>query len=94
MSFRLATRAVPRATLPTTTRSFSAIPQRMAAGDTGAPRTGGGGASGDAFTKREATEELRYIKAQEAERLAKLRKNVDDAKAELDKAQKEADKKQ
>lgn len=94
MSFRLATRAIPRATLPTATRSFSAVPHRMAAGDTGSPRAGGGGASGDAFTKREATEEARYIKQQEAERLQQLKKNVENAKAELDKAQKEADKKQ
>ena len=63
MSFRIATRAIPRATAPRATRSFSAITQRMAAGDTGATRSGGA-ASSDAFNKREAADEGLYIKKQ------------------------------
>jgi hypothetical protein len=61
MSFRLATRAIPRATAPTSTRSFSALTQRMAAGDTGSTRAGGA-ASSDAFNKKEAAEEGLYVK--------------------------------
>lgn len=82
MSFRLATRAIPRATAPTTTRSFSAITQRMAGGDTGATRAGGA-ASGDAFTKKEQAEEGLYVKKQEAEKLAALRKKIADNEATL-----------
>lgn len=82
MSFRIATRAIPRTTTPTATRSFSAITQRMAGGDTGAPRSGGA-ASGDAFTKREAAEESQYVRKQEAEKLAALRKKIADNEATL-----------
>jgi hypothetical protein len=82
MSFRIATRAIPRATAPRATRSFSAITQRMAAGDTGATRSGGA-ASSDAFNKKEAAEEGLYVKKQEAEKLAALRKKIADQEASL-----------
>lgn len=82
MSFRIATRAIPRATAPRATRSFSAITQRMAAGDTGATRSGGA-ASSDAFNKKEAAEEGLYVKKQEAEKLAALRKKIADQEANL-----------
>ncbi|KAJ5774312.1 ATPase inhibitor IATP mitochondria [Penicillium paradoxum] len=50
------------------TRSFSVAVPRMGEGDTGAPRTGGGGASGDSFTKREAAQESLYIREKELEK--------------------------
>ncbi|KAL1582786.1 hypothetical protein WHR41_08346 [Cladosporium halotolerans] len=90
MSLRLATRAIPRATLPTSTRSFSAITQRMAAGDTGAPRSGGA-ASSDAFTKREAADEAMYVRKQEAEKLAALKKKISDQEAALAKDRQQAE---
>ncbi|KAM0714231.1 hypothetical protein Q7P37_010018 [Cladosporium fusiforme] len=90
MSFRLATRAIPRATLPSSTRPFSAITQRMAGGDTGAPRSGGS-ASSDAFTKREAADENLYVRKHEAEKLAALKKKIADQEASLAKDRKEAD---
>lgn len=90
MSLRLATRAIPRATLPSSTRSFSAITQRMAAGDAGAPRAGGA-ASGDAFTKREAADENLYVRKHEAEKLAALKKKISDQEAALAKDRKEAE---
>jgi hypothetical protein len=79
MSFRLATRAIPRVTAPTSTRSFSALTQRMAAGDTGATRSGGS-ASSDAFVKK-----------QEAEKLAALRKKISDGEAQVAKDKETAD---
>jgi hypothetical protein len=88
MSFRLATRAIPRATAPTSTRSFSALTQRMAAGDTGATRSGGS-ASSDAFNKKEAAEEGLYVKKQEAEKLAALRKKISDGEAQVAKDKKQ-----
>lgn len=90
MSFRIATRAIPRATVPRATRSFSAITQRMAAGDTGATRAGGS-ASSDAFNKKEAAEEGLYVKKQEAEKLAALRKKISDQEATLAKDKQTAD---
>jgi hypothetical protein len=90
MSFRLATRAIPRATAPTSTRSFSALTQRMAAGDTGATRSGGS-ASSDAFNKKEAAEEGLYVKKQEAEKLAALRKKISDGEAQVAKDKETAD---
>lgn len=87
MSFRLATRAIPRTTVPTATRSFSAITQRMAGGDTGSPRSGGA-ASSDAFTKREAASEAHYVRKHEAEKLEQLKKKIADNKATLAEDQK------
>ncbi|KAJ5130979.1 uncharacterized protein N7515_007018 [Penicillium bovifimosum] len=58
-------------------RSFSVAVPRMGEGDTGAPRSGGGGASGgDAFTKREAAQESLYIREKELEKLAQLKKSI------------------
>ena len=90
MSFRIATRAIPRATAPTSTRSFAALTQRMAAGDTGATRSGGS-ASSDAFNKKEAAEEGLYVKKQEAEKLAALRKKIADGEAQVAKDKETAD---
>jgi hypothetical protein len=90
MSFRIATRAIPRATAPRAVRSFSAITQRMAAGDTGATRSGGS-ASSDAFNKKEAAEEGLYVKKQEAEKLAALRKKIADQESALAKDRETAD---
>jgi hypothetical protein len=69
-------------TTPSTIRSFSAITQRMAAGDTGSTRSGGA-ASSDAFNKKESAEEGLYVKKQEAEKLAALRKKIADGEAAL-----------
>ncbi|PYH40910.1 uncharacterized protein BP01DRAFT_395520 [Aspergillus saccharolyticus JOP 1030-1] len=66
------------------TRSFSALAPRMAGGDTGAPRSGGV-QSGDAFTKREAAQEARYIHEKELEKLQKLRQSIKEQREHLDK---------
>ncbi|CAI7627723.1 unnamed protein product [Penicillium pancosmium] len=65
-------------------RSFSAIVPRMGEGDTGAPRSGGGGTSGDAFTKREAAQEALYIREKELEKLHALKNKITDQRAHLD----------
>lgn len=87
MSFRLATRALPQR-LTTTTRGFSSITARMAEGDTGAPRSHGGG---DAFSKREQADESLYIRKQEQEKLAALKKKIADSEATLKKDREEAE---
>lgn len=66
------------------TASFSVAARRMAGGDAGAPRSGGA-ASGDAFTKREEASENLYIRNQEREKLAALKKKVADLEAEFEK---------
>ncbi|KAJ5389954.1 uncharacterized protein N7496_001022 [Penicillium cataractarum] len=65
------------------TRSFSIAAPRMGEGDTGAPRSGGA-AAGDSFTKREAAQEALYIREKELEKLAQLRKKINDQRAHLD----------
>ncbi|GLI73667.1 ATPase inhibitor [Penicillium ochrochloron] len=65
------------------TRSFSVAAPRMGEGDTGAPRSGGSAAS-DSFTKREAAQEALYIREKELEKLAQLRKKINDQRAHLD----------
>nr|OQO24950.1 hypothetical protein B0A51_04728 [Rachicladosporium sp. CCFEE 5018] len=87
LSLRL---ALPR-TLPTATRSFTSVTRRMAEGDTGATRSGGA-ASSDAFSKREAADESMYIRRQEQEKLAALKKKIADGEAEIAKHRKEAEK--
>ncbi|THW38330.1 hypothetical protein D6D21_07238 [Aureobasidium pullulans] len=73
---------------------FSIASRMMAAGDTGATRSGGA-ASGDAFSKREDASENLYVKRHEQEKLEQLRQKVKAGeaqlakdKADLDKAQK------
>lgn len=91
MSFRTLTRALPQRTILTTsTRGFTSITARMAEGDTGAPRSGGA-ASGDAFTKREQADESLYIKRQEQEKLAALKKKIADSEATLKQDREEAE---
>ncbi|OQD77963.1 hypothetical protein PENDEC_c002G00353 [Penicillium decumbens] len=65
-------------------RAFSVAVPRMGEGDTGAPRGGGGGASGDAFTKREAAQEALYIREKELEKLAQLKKKITAQRQHLD----------
>lgn len=76
--------------LPSTTRSFSVAARRMAAGDTGATRSGGA-AQGDAFTKREQADEAYYIKQHEKEKLEALRKKIAQGEDQLAKDRKEAE---
>ncbi|KAL2843492.1 mitochondrial ATPase inhibitor, IATP-domain-containing protein [Aspergillus pseudoustus] len=64
------------------TRPFSAIAARMAAGDTGAPRPGGAKAS-DEFQKREAAQENLYIHQKEQEKLATLKKKIEEQRSNL-----------
>ncbi|KAJ5609749.1 hypothetical protein N7528_010316 [Penicillium herquei] len=66
------------------TRSFSVAVPRMGEGDTGAPRAGAGGSSGDSFTKREAAQEAMYIREKEIEKLHKLKKQIGDQRKHLD----------
>ncbi|KKY25308.1 putative atpase mitochondrial [Phaeomoniella chlamydospora] len=63
---------------------------RAAEGDTGAPRAGGSAAS-DAFTKREASEELRYIKEQERTKLLSLKKKLAEQRKHLEELDKHID---
>lgn len=62
----------------------------MAAGDAGAPRSGGT-AQGDAFTKREKANEDYYVKAEEKKKLEALRKKISDQEAALAKDKKDLD---
>ncbi|KAL4925564.1 uncharacterized protein BDV17DRAFT_180940 [Aspergillus undulatus] len=64
-------------------RPFSAIAPRMGEGDTGATRSGGAQAS-DQFQKREAAQEGLYIHQKEQEKLAALRKKVQEQRKHLD----------
>ncbi|KAJ6081777.1 hypothetical protein N7499_006651 [Penicillium canescens] len=66
------------------TRSFSAAVPRMGEGDTGAPRSGSGATSGDAFTRREAAQESLYIREKELEKLAALKKKIAEQRKHLD----------
>ena len=93
MSFArtLVTRQLPAARLTTTsTRSFTLAARRMAEGDSGAPRSGGS-AQGDAFTKREQASEDYYVRQQEQEKLAALKKKIADGEAQLAKDKKDAE---
>ncbi|KAL3472234.1 mitochondrial ATPase inhibitor, IATP-domain-containing protein [Aspergillus californicus] len=65
------------------TRPFSAIAPRMGAGDTGGTRSGGVQAS-DQFQKREAAQEGLYIHQKEQEKIAALRKKVEEQRKNLD----------
>ena len=87
-ALRTITRQLPKAT--TSYRSFSIAARRMAEGDTGSTRAGGA-AQGDAFTKREQADENLYVKKQEQEKLAALRKKIADGEAQLAKDRKDAD---
>ena len=62
------------------TRAFSISARTMAEGSAGAPRSGGA-SQGDAFTKREQASEDYYVKQQEHEKLAALKKKIEDGKA-------------
>jgi ATPase inhibitor, mitochondrial len=75
MSLRTLTRALPRTSLPASTRTFSLAARRMAEGDSGAPRSGGA-AQGDAFTKREQANEDYNIRVREKEKLEALKKKI------------------
>ena len=81
LSLRL-TRQVPRLTSINSARTFSMSAIRGAAGDTGAPRSGGA-AQGDSFTKREQANEDYYVKQQEKQKLEALKKKIADSEAQL-----------
>ncbi|KAJ5551562.1 hypothetical protein N7535_000493 [Penicillium sp. DV-2018c] len=67
------------------TRSFSVAVPRMGEGDTGAPRSGGGGpSSGDSFTKREAAQESLYIREKELEKLKQLKQSIQQQRKHLE----------
>ncbi|KAJ5212267.1 uncharacterized protein N7498_003913 [Penicillium cinerascens] len=65
-------------------RAFSVAVPRMGEGDTGAPRSGSGGSSGDSFTKREAAQEALYIREKELEKLHQLKKKITAQREHLD----------
>ncbi|KAI7216532.1 hypothetical protein KC333_g4787 [Hortaea werneckii] len=88
MSLRLATRALPRAQ---PARTFATTTYRMAAGDTGSPRSAAGGAGGDAFSKREHANEEMEIRRREKEKLEALKKKIADSEAQLSKDRAEAE---
>ncbi|POS82507.1 hypothetical protein EPUL_004575 [Erysiphe pulchra] len=77
-SFKLITSA--RAAISTTARS-------MAAGDTGAPKSGGA-QSGDAFSRRGKANEDMAIKAREREKLLDLRKMISEQHEHLNRLEK------
>ncbi|KAK4955067.1 ATPase inhibitor [Elasticomyces elasticus] len=91
MSLRILTRALPRTTTFTSTRSFSVATRMMAEGDTGATRSGGS-AQGDAFQKREQASENDYVRRQELDKLAQLKRKIADQEAALAKDREEAEK--
>ncbi|KAL2812872.1 mitochondrial ATPase inhibitor, IATP-domain-containing protein [Aspergillus granulosus] len=72
------------------TRPFSAIAPRMGAGDTGATRPGGSQAS-DQFQKREAAQEGLYIHQKEQEKLAALKKKIEEQRSHLNDLEKNLD---
>ncbi|CEL02741.1 hypothetical protein ASPCAL03905 [Aspergillus calidoustus] len=72
------------------TRPFSAVAPRMAAGDTGATRPGGIQTS-DSFQKREAAQEGLYIYEKEKEKLAALRKKIEEQRSHLNDLEKNLD---
>ncbi|GAB1739705.1 hypothetical protein NU219Hw_g4647t1 [Hortaea werneckii] len=88
MSLRLATRALPRAQ---PARTFATTTYRMAAGDTGSPRSAAGGTGGDAFSKREHANEEMEIRRREKEKLEALKKKIADSEAQLSKDRAEAE---
>ncbi|KAK5712597.1 ATPase inhibitor [Elasticomyces elasticus] len=90
MSLRMLTRALPRTTTFTSARSFSAVTRMMAEGDTGATRSGGG--QGDAWQKREQASENDYVRRQELDKLAQLKRKIADQEAALAKDREEAEK--
>ncbi|KAJ6152905.1 hypothetical protein N7497_007224 [Penicillium chrysogenum] len=67
------------------TRSFSVAVPRMGEGDTGAPALTVVPLPGnDAFTKREAAQESLYIREKELEKLAQLKKKINEQRKHLD----------
>ncbi|ETN37893.1 uncharacterized protein HMPREF1541_07516 [Cyphellophora europaea CBS 101466] len=68
---------------PSVRRSFASSALRAAEGDTGGMRSGGS-RSGDAFSKREAAEEGRWIKQKEKEALEKLKEKLKMQRTHLD----------
>lgn len=66
---------------------FSAGARRMAEGET----RGGGGAQGDAFSKREKASEDLYVRQQEQEKLQQLKAKISKAEADLAADKKAAD---
>ncbi|KAL4937505.1 hypothetical protein BDV06DRAFT_226877 [Aspergillus oleicola] len=71
-------------------RPFSAIAPRMGEGDTGATRPGGAAAS-DSFRNREAAQEGLYIHQKEQEKLAALKKKIEEQRKHLDDLDKHLD---
>ncbi|KAL9030855.1 MAG: hypothetical protein Q9196_001054 [Gyalolechia fulgens] len=59
----------------------------MAEGDTGGVRSGGQ-AQGDAFSKREAANEDLYVRQKEMEKLAALKKKIEEHKKHLEELEK------
>ncbi|KAL9005450.1 MAG: hypothetical protein Q9188_001775 [Gyalolechia gomerana] len=59
----------------------------MAEGDTGGVRSGGQ-AQADAFSKREAANEDFYVRQKEMEKLAALKKKIDEHKKHLEELEK------
>ncbi|KAK7540868.1 mitochondrial ATPase inhibitor, IATP-domain-containing protein [Phyllosticta citribraziliensis] len=68
---------------PVAARPFSTTVRAMAAGDAGAPRSGGEKA-GDAFTKREAANEELYIRQEEKRKLLELKEKIASQRKHLD----------
>jgi hypothetical protein len=62
----------------------------MGEGDTGAPRAGGV-QSGDSFTRREAAQESLYIHEKEKEKLASLKRKIQEQQEHLNELDKHID---
>ncbi|KAI6249987.1 hypothetical protein HI914_01898 [Erysiphe necator] len=70
--------------------ALSTTARPMAAGDTGAPKSGGA-QSGDAFSRREKANEDMAIKAREREKLLELRKKISEQHDHLNRLEKHLD---
>ncbi|KAK2757009.1 hypothetical protein FQN54_004977 [Arachnomyces sp. PD_36] len=63
-------------------RSFSSAPARMGEGDTGAPKKGM--ATGDAWTKRETSQEAMYVHDKERQKFRELKQSIAEHQKHLD----------
>ncbi|RMJ21342.1 Mitochondrial ATPase inhibitor, IATP [Aspergillus sp. HF37] len=69
---------------PMLNRSFSSLTPRMGEGDTGAPKSSQFKTGGDAFQRREAAQESKYIHDKEMQRLHDLKGKINEQRQSLD----------
>ncbi|KAJ5770459.1 ATPase inhibitor IATP mitochondria [Penicillium nucicola] len=77
-------RPISRVFNPSIIRSFSVAPAIMAAGDLGSPKSRGFMAEKDSFARREAAQELMYIREQEIEKVKRLRQKIKEQRQHMD----------